>query len=149
MKLFDFNGKTEYIIIVGCGSLGANIGINLSDAGKDVLIIDKDKEAFGRLSTAFGGLTITGDGTDLEILEKNHIQKADTVIAVTNYDNTNIMIGQIAKEMYNVKSVIARLFDYERASVYKDLGIDTVCPEVLSEKEFSNILQKDLRMRVM
>ncbi len=142
MKLFEKKKNDEYIIIIGCGRLGANLANTLSANNGNVLIMDKTKHAFRRLSQDFGGLAVVGDGIDLDALQNAQIEKASAVIAVTNDDNTNIMIAQLARDMYHVNRVIARLYDPERESVYRDLGIDTICPAVLSAKEADKLLGK-------
>ena len=141
MKLFETKKKDDYIIIVGCGRLGANLASTLSDDDGNVLIMDSSKDSFRRLSSDFGGISLVGNGTDLDALKNAHIEKASAVIAVTNDDNTNIMVVQLAREMFNVKRVIARLYDPERESVYQDLGIDTICPAILSAKEVDKLLE--------
>ena len=138
MKLMQ--RKQDYIIIVGCGRLGANLANTLSDNDGNVLIMDTSKESFRRLSSDFGGLSLVGSGTDLTDLRTAQIEKASAVIAVTNDDNTNIMIVQLAREMFHVSRVIARLYDPDRESVYQDLGIDTICPAILSAKEVDKLL---------
>jgi len=62
------------------------------------------------------------------------------VISVTNDDNTNIMIAQMAKELFKKQRIIARLYDPELECVYHELNIDTICPAVLSIKEVSKLL---------
>ena len=131
----------DYIIIVGCGRLGANLANTLSDDDGNVLIMDTSKDAFRRLASNFGGLTMVGNGTDLEDLKNAQIQKAAAVVAVTNDDNTNIMIVQLAREMFHVERAIARLYDPERESVYQELGIGTICPAILSAKEVDKLLE--------
>ena len=140
MKLFETKKKDNYVIIVGCGRLGANLASTLSDDGGNVLIMDRSRDSFRRLSASFGGLSIVGNGTDLDALQEAQIQNASTVIAVTNNDNTNIMVAQIARDMFHVDNVIARLFDPERESVYQEFGIKTICPAVLSVKEIDKML---------
>ncbi len=138
-----FTGKTknhDYIIIIGCGRLGANLADTLSDSGGNVLIIDYNKDSFRKLSPSFGGLTLTGDATDIDVLHEAQIEKATGVVSVTNNDNTNIMVAQLAKELFNIQRVIARLYDHERECVYREFGIDTICPAVLSAKEISKLL---------
>ena len=83
-----------------------------------------------------------GDGTDLDVLKKADISRANAVIAVTNNDNTNILIAQLAKEFYSVGRVISRLYDPGRECVYRELGIDTICPAVLSANEIDKLLEK-------
>ena len=139
MKLFG-NKKNDYIIIIGCGRLGANLASALSDDGGNVLIMDRNKESFRRLSASFGGLSVVANGTDLDALREARIESASTVIAVTNNDNTNIMVAQMARDLFHVEKVIARLFDPERESVYQEFGIKTICPAVLSVKEIDKML---------
>lgn len=143
MKLLSNKQRNEnYTIIIGCGRLGANLANTLSDGGEDVLIIDKNKDAFRKLSPSYGGLSLIGDATDLDVLQEAQISNASAVVAVTNNDNANIMVAQIACEMFHIERVIARLYDPEREYVYREFGIDTICPAVLSVKEIDKILSK-------
>lgn len=141
MSLFKTNKTDDYIIIAGCGRLGASLANTLSDKNGNVLIMDSDKESFRRLSADFGGLSVVGNATDIDALRDAEIERARAVIAVTNDDNTNIMVAQIASEMFHVKNVIARLYDPERENVYQELGIDTICPATLSVNEIDKILR--------
>ena len=142
MKKHGTKRDTPYTVVIGCGRLGANLANTLSDAGENVLVLDKAKEAFRKLSPSFGGLAVVGDGMDLDTLHGAEIEKADVVVVVTNNDNVNIMAAQIAKGIFNVKRVIARLYDPERECVYREFGIDTICPAVLSVKEIEKYLPK-------
>ncbi len=135
-----YKQEEKYTIIIGCGRLGANLANTLSDNGESVLIVDKREEAFRKLSPSYGGLTMTGDGTDVSVLNEAEIDKASAVISVTNRDNTNIFVSLIAREYFNVPHVIARLYDWERECVYQEFGIDTICPAVLSFKEIDKLL---------
>ena len=143
MTLFKNKKQSSYTVIIGCGRLGANLANTLSEEGENVLILDKENESFRKLSSSFGGLAVEGDGTELDTLKAADVQRADTVVAVTNNDNVNIMIAQIAKECFSVKKVISRLFDPERECVYQELGIDTICPAVLSANEIDKILNRN------
>ena len=140
MKIFEKKQNDACTIIVGCGRLGANLANTLSNEGENVLIIDENKNSFRRLATNFGGLSVVGNGTDFDLLKEAEIRNASAVIAVTNDDNTNIMIAQIARDVFYVEHVIARLYDPECESVYQELGIDTICPSVLSAKEIDKLL---------
>lgn len=143
MKIQIKKQKNEnYTIIIGCGRLGANLANTLSDSGEDVLIIDKNKNAFRKLSPAFGGLTLNGDATDFDVLQEAQINNVSAVIAVTNNDNANILVAQIAREVFHIERVIARLYDPEREYVYREFGIDTICPALLSVKEIDKILSR-------
>ncbi|MDF2520377.1 MAG: TrkA-N domain protein [Clostridia bacterium] len=140
MKLFTQKKSDDYIVIIGCGRLGASLANTLSEQDGNVLVIDNDKDSFRKLSPSFGGLTLTGDATDADVLQEAQIEKATVVISVTNNDNTNIMIAQMAKELFKKERVIARLYDPELECVCQEFGIDTICPAVLSIKRISNLL---------
>lgn len=142
MKLFEMKKTTTYTIIIGCGRLGANLANTLSSDGENVLIMDANESAFKCLDANFGGLSVAGNGTDLDKLREAEIEKATSVVAVTNDDNTNIMIAQIARDLFGVRRVIARLYDPQRESVYQELGIATICPSILSIKEIEKQLSK-------
>jgi trk system potassium uptake protein TrkA len=126
--------KMAYTLIIGCGRLGSSLANELSDRNSDVLIIDRDKDAFRKLDPSYGGLTLTGDAMDFNILNIAQINKVTTIIVTTDSDNTNIMLAQIAKTIYNINRVIIRLFDPDRLCVYNDMGIETISPLLLSIK---------------
>ena len=140
MKIFNSKIKDDYTIIIGCGRVGANLANTLSNKGENVLIMDKTKDAFRRLSSNYGGLSVVGSGIEFNKLKEAQIDRATAFIAVTDDDNTNIMASQIAREVYNVKKVIARLHDPDCEAVYQELGIDTICPVILSVKEIDKYL---------
>ncbi len=115
-----------YIIIVGCGRVGAELAKLLSNEGHDVVIIDKNPTAFNRLGGAFNGLTLVGNGFDPETLKAAEMQKAEVFCALTNGDNTNLVCAQLAKKIFSVPKVIARVYDPERAQIYQALGLDII-----------------------
>ena len=129
-----------YTVIIGCGRLGASLANAISDKDASVMIVDRDERAFRKLGTSYGGLTLTGKATDIAVLCSAEIERADTVVSVTNDDNTNIMVAQIARNVYHIPNVICRLYDPEREIVYKEFGIDTICPTVLSTREIDRLL---------
>ena len=129
-----------YTVIIGCGRLGASLANAISDREASVMMVDRDERAFRKLGSAYGGLTLTGDATDIAVLRSAEIERADTVVSVTNDDNTNIMVAQIARNVYHIPNVICRLYDPEREIVYKEFGIDTICPTVLSTREIDRLL---------
>ncbi|SJZ62424.1 trk system potassium uptake protein TrkA [Pilibacter termitis] len=127
--------QTNFSLIIGCGRLGASFANMLSDQNENVLVLDCDANSFRKLSVSFGGLTMTGDARDIDVLEKAEIEKATAVIVVTDNDNTNIMIAQLAKELFKKKRVITRLNNPEKECVYEHSGIETLSPVALSIKE--------------
>ena len=115
-----------YVIIVGCGRVGAELARLLSNEGHNVVVIDKRRESLERLGNTFNGLTMAGNGFDLELLKQVGIEKADAFCAVTNGDNTNLISAQVAKKIFNVPKVIARVYDPQRAHIYAALGLDII-----------------------
>ena len=136
-----------YIVIVGCGSLGAGLAKELSIIGHDVVIVDKNSSSFKSLGTEFNGMTTLGTGIDEDILKKSGIEQADAFIAVTSTDSVNIMSAQVAKHIFGVEKVIARVFNPEKNYVYKELGIDTICPNTVAATHIKNyIIANDLHV---
>ena len=132
-----------YVIIVGCGYFGRSLALKFADEGHDVVVIDKDKTAFSKLGMAFNGLTIVGVGIDEDILKKAGIEKSGAVIAATRDDNTNIMIAEIAKMIYKVPKVMARVYLQSKIGTYKDFNVDFVCPTTIGVEEMYNMLFSD------
>ncbi|MDD5246195.1 MAG: TrkA family potassium uptake protein [Candidatus Omnitrophica bacterium] len=120
-----------YVIIVGCGRVGSELAKLLSNEGHNVVIIDQKQAAFERLSTSFNGLTLVGNGFDLELLKQAGIEKTDAFCAVTNGDNTNLIASQVAKKIFKVPKVIARVYDPQRAHIYSALGLDIISGTIL------------------
>ena len=114
-----------HIIVIGCGRVGSGLAMQLSEEGNSVVVIDKNREAFRRL-THFDGRVLHGSGFDRDILSKAEAHGADALAAVTRGDNTNILCARIARDNYNVTNVVARIYDPQRASIYMKLGIPTV-----------------------
>lgn len=120
-----------YIIIVGCGRVGAQVATLLSEEGHNVVVVDKNVDSFKRLRHNFNGLTIVGNGFELDLLKEAGVEKADAFCALTNGDNTNIMAAQVAKKIFKVPRVIARVYDSVRAHIYESLGLEVLSGTVL------------------
>lgn len=128
-----------HIIVGGCGRLGAEIAEQLSDdPDNDIVVVDVDPLAFDRLGSAFNGETVIGDVTDRDVLERAGVDRAEGVLAVTRFDNANLMAVEIANHLYGVPRNVARLFNPERESVYRKLGIRYVSGTGILAKLFLN-----------
>ena len=114
-----------HVVVVGCGRVGSELAIQLSDEGHEVVIIDRNPDSFRRL-VRFHGRQITGSGFDRETLRTAEASRADALAAVTSGDNTNILCARIARDHFNIKNVVARIYDPNRAFIYQKLGIPTV-----------------------
>jgi len=119
------------VIIVGCGRVGSELAKLLSSEGHNVVVIDRMSESFDRLGSAFNGLTLTGNGFNLGLLKQAGIEKADAFCAVTNGDNTNLICAQVAKKIFKVPKVFARVYDPQRAHIFAALGLDIISGTVL------------------
>lgn len=120
-----------YVIIVGCGRVGSELAKLLSSEGHDVVVIDKVQSSFDRLGSTFNGLTMVGNGFDVNLLKQVGIEKADAFCALTNGDNTNLVSAQVAKKIFKVSKVIARVYDPQRAHIYAALGMDIISGTIL------------------
>jgi len=114
------------VVVMGCGRVGASLAEALSRLGHEVAIIDRDPNAFNRLSPEFSGERVQGMGFDREVLLRAGIENADAFAAVSSGDNSNIISARVAREMFGVQRVVARIYDAKRAAVYERLGIPTV-----------------------
>ena len=138
--------KESFTVIVGCGRLGAHIAQTLLAGGSGVLVIDRSRDSFRSLGANFDGILLCGDATHLATLDEANLAKADALIAVTQDDNTNILVAQMAKKLYDVPRVIARLYNPDRQVVIDPHDIGVISPVLLSTKEIEhalNILNRD------
>ena len=115
-----------HVVIIGCGRVGSNIATQLSKENHDVVIVDKNPDAFRRLGENFLGRTVVGIGFDREILRSTGLNSNSAVIAVTSGDNSNILAARVAREVFGTDNVVARIYDPQRAEVYERCGISTV-----------------------
>ena len=115
-----------HVVIVGCGRVGSTLALSLISSGHSVAVVDRKSDAFFRLRDSFAGQTITGIGFDRDVLEQAGIKKASAVAAVTNGDNSNILVARVARESFGIENVVARISDPKRAEIYERLGIATV-----------------------
>jgi trk system potassium uptake protein TrkA len=131
-----------YIIIVGCGKVGSNLAKELSVNNHDVVVIDSDPDKFSQLGSGFNGKTILGVPIDEDILLEAGIEKADAVAAVSPDENINIMVSQIAKEIFHVPRVIPRIYDPDRDIFFQQLGLNTMCLTGIAVAHVKKILEQ-------
>ena len=131
-----------HVIVSGCGRVGSQLSEFLSYEGHDVMVIDKDPEAFKRLGAAFNGVTIEGVAFDEEVLAEAQAEKADAFAAVTNFDNTNLMTAELATSIYQIPKVVSRLYYPERELTFFKMGIEYVCSTTLLADRFKELLVK-------
>jgi trk system potassium uptake protein len=115
-----------HIVILGCGRIGSRLALTLEGESHTVSVVDRDREAFRRLPDRFTGRAVLGNVIDRAVLEQAGIAEADALAAVTSGDNSNIVAARVARETYDIRSVVARIKDPKRAEIYQRLGIPTV-----------------------
>jgi trk system potassium uptake protein len=115
-----------HVVIVGCGRVGSTLARELCALGNTVAVVDRRADAFLRLGDGFTGQTIVGIGFDPDVLIAAGIEKASALAAVTNGDNSNIMIARVGRERFGIQRVVARIYDPKRSEIYERLGIATV-----------------------
>lgn len=120
------------IVVVGCGKVGSSLARKLQRDGHDVAVVDEVEERFERLGESFDGITVAGVPFDEEVLKAAGIEGCDALAAVTQDDNINIMVGQVARELFSVPTVITRIYDPARKDVFVHFGLHTVCPTNIS-----------------
>ena len=102
-------------LIIGCGRVGSTIALQLHKEGWEVTVVDESEDALSRLGENWPGSFLVGHGMDTDLLREAGIEEMDAVIASTDGDNTNIVIGQVAQKRFGIQCVVARILDPARA----------------------------------
>ncbi len=131
------------VVVMGCGRVGASVADGLSRIGHDVAVIDRDETAFLRLSSEFSGQRVLGVGFDREVLLRAGIDGADAFAAVSSGDNSNIISARLARDIFGVRRVVARIYDAKRAAVYERLGIPTIATVPWTTDRLLNALTRE------
>ncbi len=116
------------ILIVGCGRVGSELAGILSREGHDISVVDRSADSFALLPEDFSGYCTAGVPIDQDVLRQAGIENCDALAAVSPDDNVNIMVCQLAREMFHVDNLIARINDPRRENVFSHFGLRTICP---------------------
>lgn len=134
------------IVIAGAGDMGYHLAEQLSYDNKDITLIDTDREVLDYVSSKLDVLTVQGDATSFEILQKANVSRASMVLAVTTSEKTNIVTAVLAKQL-GAKRVMARVRNHsylsdENMPYFKNLGIDNlISPTMLCSREIYNMIE--------
>lgn len=128
------------IIIIGCGKLGAGLADTLDNRGIEVAVVDREPSAFRRLGSSFRGKTVAGGGVERQTLLAAGIERADGLAAVTANDEVNVVAGRLARRLFHVPRVVARLFDPRNAELYRRLGIQAIAPVTWGVSRITELL---------
>jgi trk system potassium uptake protein len=140
MELNRRGAQSMYIIIAGCRKVGSNLAKTLAEEGHDVVVVDSDEKNFELLGSGFNGMTLAGMPIDEDVLRNAGVERADALAAVTDDDNMNAMISQVARGLFHVPDVVTRVYDPEREKVFRALGLQTLCPTMLAVERIGAML---------
>lgn len=128
------------VIIMGCGRVGEQVSLLLDADGHDVSVIDYNAEALARLGPRFKGKTVMGIGFDRNVLMEAGIEQADAFVATSSSDNANVVAARLARNIFQVPRVVARLYDPQRAEVYHRLGLVTISSTTWGAQRIQELL---------
>lgn len=131
------------IVIIGCGRVGAFLAGLLDEDGHAVTVVDVERSSFDHLPQSFKGNTLLGSGTDLDTLRQAGVENAEALFALTQGDNRNLMAAQIAKEIFGVRRVIAKVNDPIRARLYRTQGLTTISRTTILGTLLHGLLTED------
>ena len=114
------------IIVIGYGRLGSQFVKKLDVQAHDVVVIDKDRSIFDRADLPKPIKVFLGNAIDMDLLREAGADNADVIVALTRDENTNLMIAQIARVVFNVRKVIAVVYDPQREASFHEAGIETL-----------------------
>jgi trk system potassium uptake protein TrkA len=128
------------IIVMGCGRVGSQVSVMLAGQGHQVTVIDHDTNALARLGAGFKGRIVKGVGFDRGVLHEAGVESAEGFVAASSSDNANIVAARIARNIFRVPRVVARLYDPVRAEVYQRLGLSTISSTVWGAERIVEVI---------
>lgn len=130
------------VVIVGSGRVGSALANRLDEEGHQVLVLDRNQLAFRRLSEKFSGERMVGNALIEEYMRPALGEKTDLLFVTTDKDNINLLISQWAKQRFDVGRVITVVHDSVLAGLYKEMGLETICPTDLVLRDLMQILKE-------
>ncbi len=127
-------------IIIGCGRVGAELAVSIAHKGYNVTVMDTALRAFDRLGPDFRGRTVQGDALDHDALKRAGIETANGLAAVTTSDSANVVAARIARDLYHVPHVVARIYDPSRSPLYEKLGLPTIASSSWGARRIEQLL---------
>jgi trk system potassium uptake protein TrkA len=128
------------VIVMGCGRVGEQLSRLMAAEGHEVTVIDLDAEALARLGSDFKGRRVKGVGFDREVLIEAGIENTEAFVATSSSDNANIIAARIARQVFRVPQVVARLYDPRRAEIYRRLGLKTISSTTWAAERIRELL---------
>jgi trk system potassium uptake protein TrkA len=114
------------VIVVGCGQVGETLAYQLYKMGHQVVVIDRDEQAFDHLPDDFQGRTVKGDVLTRTVLHRAEVNGADALFALTGSDPLNALVAHIARSEYSVANVAARNNDPRQLPLQEAFGVSVI-----------------------
>ncbi|MCC6146633.1 MAG: TrkA family potassium uptake protein [Anaerolineaceae bacterium] len=118
------------VIVIGCGRFGIELAHRLYKRGDEVVVLDASSETFNNLPQDFDGRLVEGDAMNQDVLERAGIDDADALAVVTNNDALNLVVGRIARSVYNVPTVAARNYEVSVQELYELFNLQVISAAV-------------------
>ncbi len=128
------------VVIMGCGRIGEQLALLMLGKGHHVVVIDQEANALARLPSHPGCQTLRGVGFDREVLLQAGIEETEAFAATSRSDNANIVAARIARNVFRVPRVVARLQDPRKVEIYRRLGLVTISPAHWGAQRISELL---------
>ena len=123
-ELFEAKGKVKKIAIIGGGSVGYELALELEKTSMRLKLIENNYKRCETLSQYLKKtLILNGSGTSLELLEQEEIGRSDVVVAITNNDEKNLLCSLLSKQL-GAKKLITRVGENATASLFERVGVD-------------------------
>lgn len=132
------------IVIYGCGQMGSHLALRFEKQGQEVTVIDPDRHNLENLGQNFKGELIMGLGIDKDVLKKARIQDAEAFVAVARDINTNIMCALVAKRLFKVPRVVARIEDPTLVEIFRKFQIETISPTAEAAVSVENMILRKI-----
>jgi trk system potassium uptake protein TrkA len=130
-----------YAIIVGCGRVGSELAMLLSQRGHDVTIIDHVGSSFSHLDPAWRGRTIEAEAMADGVLERAGVRSAQALASVTNSDAVNAVVAHVAKTVYEVRNVVSRNYDPRWRPLHEAMGLQMVSSTAWGAQRVEELLE--------
>lgn len=133
-----------FIIVVGCGRVGAELAFRLYQRGHQVAVIDSVGSSFANLDPEYRGRTIEGEVLSQDVLTRAGIEEADGLAAVTNSDSVNAVVGHMAREVYKVENVVVRNYNPRWLPMHEAFGEQVVSSTAWGAQRIEELLYQPL-----
>ncbi len=140
------------IIIVGCGNVGATLAEQLSKENHDIVVIDNRKQIVENISNSFDVLGVVGNGTSFSVQMEAGVDEADLLIAVTGYDELNLLCCLIAKKAggcHTIARVSNPIYNREISFIKEELGLSMIInPQLAAAREMGRLFKFPFALKV-